>query len=45
VEVDGQIAVFVALKDFSVPAAPVDILMEQIVKCVADILPRFDPLF
>lgn len=44
VKVKGQATIYVALKDFAMPYAwgPVDGVLEQAVKCVADIVPRFD---
>jgi hypothetical protein len=41
-KMDGQATVFVALKDILMPLEPVDRKLEKIVKCVADIIPRFD---
>lgn len=45
VQVDGQVAVFVSLQDSTVPIEPVDRTLEQIVKCVADIVSRFESFF
>jgi hypothetical protein len=42
VKVDGKVAVFVALQNAPAPLAPVERTLEQIVKCVAGIVPRFD---
>jgi hypothetical protein len=38
VKVDGQVTVFVALKNSPVPAEPVDTTIEKLVKCVTDIV-------
>lgn len=43
VKVDGQVTVFVSLQNAPVPLEPVDRTLENIVKCVADIVPRFEP--
>jgi hypothetical protein len=45
VKVDGQVTVFVALQNVAMPFAPVDRTLEQVVKCVADIVPRFEKFF
>ena len=45
VKVDGQVTVYVSLKDSPVPKAPVDLLLGNIIKCVKDIVPRFEPFF
>jgi hypothetical protein len=45
VKVDGQVSVFVSLKDGAMPLVPVERELEKIVKCVADILPRFEQFF
>jgi hypothetical protein len=42
VKVEAQAAVDVTWKDAPVPTEPVDMTLEQIVKAVADIIPRFD---
>jgi hypothetical protein len=44
VQVKGQATVFVAFQNVAMPREPVDRTLEQIVKCVADIIPRFDAL-
>lgn len=38
-------AIYVAWKDIPMPQEPLDRTLEQIVKCVADIVPRFDAFF
>jgi hypothetical protein len=43
VKVNGQVTVFVSLQNPPMPLEPVDRTLEQIVKCVANIVPRFDP--
>lgn len=43
VEVQGEIAAFVSLQDPTVPHMPVEILLEDVIKCVANIIPRFEP--
>jgi hypothetical protein len=43
--VDGQVAVFVALRDFPVPLEPIERPIENLVKLVADIIARFEPFF
>jgi hypothetical protein len=45
VKVDGQAIFFVSLQNPLVPLEPVDRTIQDIVKCVADIVPRFDQLF
>jgi hypothetical protein len=45
VKVEGDVAVFVTLQDVAMPVTPVDRLLEDIVKTVADIIPRFEPFF
>ena len=45
VKVNGQVTVFVSLKDSPMPNEPVERKLEQIIKCVADIVPRFDGFF
>lgn len=45
VKVDGQVTVFVSFEDPSVKREPIDTTLEQIIKCVANIVPMFDPLF
>lgn len=45
VKVEGQVGVFVTLQNVPVPPEPVDRTLEQIVKCVANIIPPFDPFF
>lgn len=45
-QVDGQVTGFITLKDIPMPViAPVDLALEEIVKTVADIIPRFDSFF
>jgi hypothetical protein len=44
VKVDGQVTVFVSLDDPPMPLEPIDLALEQIVKCVANIVPMFDAL-
>jgi hypothetical protein len=44
-DVGGDVAVFLALKDAAVPATPVDVVLEQMAECVAEIIPIFEPLF
>jgi hypothetical protein len=45
VYVDGQATVFITLQDPSMPQEPIDGLAAKAVKCVADIIPRFEPFF
>jgi len=45
VKVDGQVTIFVALKDSPVPFVPVDGTVEQLVECVMNIIPRFEQFF
>jgi hypothetical protein len=45
VKVHGQVTVFVAIKDAPVPLVPIERALEQLVKCVANIVPRFEPFF
>jgi len=45
VKVDGQVTVFVSLDNPPMPLEPVDRMLERIVKCVADIVPMFNPFF
>jgi hypothetical protein len=43
VEVEGEGTISIALKDVPMPTLPVCEFLNNIVKCVADIIPRFDP--
>lgn len=43
VNVDGQVKVFISLKDFPMPNEPIDVTLTNIFKCVSDIIPRFEP--
>lgn len=43
VKVDGEVTVFVSLKDSPVPREPVHVTLTKIFKCVSDIVPRFEP--
>jgi hypothetical protein len=45
VEMNFSATVFVAFKDPVMPRIPVDVALEQIIKTVADIIPRFDSFF
>jgi hypothetical protein len=47
VPMKGKVAIYVTLQNVLVPRKPepVDLTLEQIVKCVADIVPRFDRFF
>jgi hypothetical protein len=45
VEVEGEGTILVAFKDPPVPGLPVLETLAEIVKCVADIIPPFDPFF
>jgi len=45
VKVDAQVTVFVSIKDPLVPPEPVDLALEQIIKCVSNIVPLFEPFF
>ena len=45
VKVDGQVSVFIALKDSLMPFVPIEGTLEQIIKCVANIIPRFETFF
>jgi hypothetical protein len=42
---EHQVAVCVTFQDVSMPREGVDRTLENIVKCVADIVPRFEPFF
>lgn len=44
-KVDGQVTLFISLKDSPVPNEPVEVKLEQVVKCVANIVPRFEKFF
>lgn len=44
-EVDCQATVYVAWQDVAMPPEPVDRTLEQIIKTVANVIPRFDPFF
>ena len=43
VEMYGHATVFVTWQDVAMPREPVDRTLENIIKCVADIIPRFEP--
>jgi hypothetical protein len=45
VEVDSQATIFVAFSDSSMPLEPVDRTLENIIKCVANVIPQFDSFF
>jgi hypothetical protein len=45
VKVDGQVTIFVSLKNSPMPSEPVERQLEQIIKCVANVVPRFDKFF
>jgi hypothetical protein len=42
VDMHAQLSIFVALQDAAVPREPVERTLENIVKSVADVIPRFD---
>ena len=42
VNVDGEVTVFVSLKDLPMPNEPIDVTLSKIFKCVSDIIPRFE---
>jgi hypothetical protein len=44
VQMEGKAAVYVTLQDASMPQGPVDLLLGQMLKCVSDVLSRFEPL-
>jgi hypothetical protein len=44
-QMKGKAAIYVTLKDVAVPPESVDRTLEQIIKCVVDIIPRFDRFF
>jgi hypothetical protein len=44
-KVDGKVTVFVAIKNGPVPLEPVERTLEQILNCVANIIPLFDGFF
>jgi hypothetical protein len=41
----GKVISYVTWKDVPVPSVPIDRTLEQIIKCVANIVPRFDSFF
>ena len=41
----GKAVIYVTWKDVSMPREPVDLTLEKIIKCVADIIPGFDSFF
>ncbi len=43
-KMDCDFAIFVTLQDFATPREPIDVAMENIFKCVANVVPRFDAL-
>lgn len=45
VQVDSQASLYVAFADSGVPPIPVDAALDQIIKCVANVVPRFEPIF
>jgi len=45
VQMQGQTSFCVTLQDVSMPRVPVETTLEQIIKTVADIVPRFDRFF
>jgi len=45
VQMEGQTSFCVTLHDVSMPRVPVETTLEQIIKTVADIIPRFDRFF
>jgi hypothetical protein len=42
VQMKGEVALYVTWKDIAMPREPVDRTLEQIIKCVKEIIPRFD---
>jgi hypothetical protein len=45
VKVQSQATVFIAFRDSAMPREPVNRTLEQIVECVANVIPRFDQFF
>ncbi len=45
VQMKGEVAIYVTWQDVAMPHEPVDRALEQIVKAVADVVPRFDRFF
>lgn len=45
VQMRGEITPYVTWKDAAVPRKPVELMLEQIVGCVAIVVPRFDRFF
>ncbi len=45
VNVNGEVMVVVSLQNVSMPLEPVDLTLENIIKAVANIVPRFEPFF
>jgi hypothetical protein len=45
VKVEGEGTIFVTFKDVPVPGMPVLETLAEIVKCVANVVPRFEPFF
>jgi hypothetical protein len=45
VKVNGQTSIYVSIQNSPMPRVVVDKLLEQIIKCVANIIPLFDPFF
>lgn len=44
-QMKAKAAIYVTWEDVSMPREPVDRTLEQVIKCVADIVPRFDAFF
>ena len=44
-QMKGKATIYVTWKDVPMPREPADRTLEQIIKCVADIIPRFDRFF
>lgn len=45
VKVEGQATIYISFSDPSMPREPADITLANIVKCVADVIPRFEGFF
>lgn len=45
VKVDGQVSVFISLDNVPMPLVPIERTVEQLVECVANIIPRFEQFF
>jgi hypothetical protein len=43
--VEGQATIFVTFQNPRMPQLPADLLLREMIKCVVDIIPRFEPFF